>query len=176
MKSNLSRRTFLEGVCAAGATATAGASSAVTEPESAARPIRTAGRPAKFILRAYSNDEHYNGDCDFAYVEIDRARARQILDRMDLLHETYLQDRELFKMYFWDSVDFFRFPTFEDIESGEVPEDFEELLSDDLLDDRAWTVLEPEFEFPGRFIERTECGFLVVCEFGTADRPNQEIE
>lgn len=180
MKTNISRRNFLGGVCAVGTTAAAAGSNearTTTEPSvRSSEPKPMNGGPTKLILRTYSSDENYNGDCDFAYIEIDRERARRILERMDLLHETYCRDRELFKMHFWDWVDFFHYSNSEDDESGEIPEGFEERLPDSLLDEDAWTIMDPEFELPERLSERTECNFLVVCEFGTKDRPNQEIE
>lgn len=60
------------------------------------------------ILNAHSSNEHFNGDCDYAVVELTPALAEQIRNRVALARQAAEQDSDLYEVYFWgSSAEFF---------------------------------------------------------------------
>jgi hypothetical protein len=60
------------------------------------------------ILNAHSSDPHYNGDCDYAVVELTPALVKQVRSRVYLARQAAEQDSDLFELYFWgSSAEFF---------------------------------------------------------------------
>jgi hypothetical protein len=57
----------------------------------------------RLLLRTNQNNEHSNGDCDFAYVELDEALARQLRARQKLFVGALKKDRESHVMQFWNA-------------------------------------------------------------------------
>jgi hypothetical protein len=55
------------------------------------------------ILRTNANNEHSNGDCDFAYVEIDEALARKVRARQELFSGVMEKDDDTHVLHFWDA-------------------------------------------------------------------------
>jgi hypothetical protein len=56
------------------------------------------------ILNAHSSNQHYNGDCDYAVVELTPALAEQIRSRVALAGEARQHDSNLYELYFWGST------------------------------------------------------------------------
>jgi hypothetical protein len=56
------------------------------------------------IFNTHSSNEHYNGDCDCALVELTPALAEQILGRVALARQAGQQDNDLCELYFWGST------------------------------------------------------------------------
>ncbi len=56
------------------------------------------------ILNAHSSNEHYNGDCDYALVELTPALVEQIRSRVALAREAGQKDNNLYELYFWGST------------------------------------------------------------------------
>jgi len=60
------------------------------------------------ILNAHSSNEHYNGDCDYAIVELAPELTELIRSRVALARQAAKQDRDLYEIYFWgSSAEFF---------------------------------------------------------------------
>jgi hypothetical protein len=59
------------------------------------------------ILNVHRSNQHYNGDCDYAVVELTPALAKRIHSRVALARQAAKQDSDLFELYFWGSADFF---------------------------------------------------------------------
>ena len=56
------------------------------------------------ILNVCSSNEHYNGDCDYAIVDLTPALAERIRRRVALARQAGEQDRDFWEMYFWGST------------------------------------------------------------------------
>ena len=56
------------------------------------------------ILNTHSSNEHYNGDCDYAIVELTLALAERIRNRTALAGEARQHDSDLWELYFWGST------------------------------------------------------------------------
>ena len=56
------------------------------------------------ILNAHSSDPHYNGDCDYAIVDLTPALAARIRGRVALARQAGQQDNDLNELYFWGST------------------------------------------------------------------------
>ena len=55
----------------------------------------------QIILNAHSSNEFYNGNCDYAVVELTSALAKQIHNRVALAREARQQDSDIWELYFW---------------------------------------------------------------------------
>jgi hypothetical protein len=53
------------------------------------------------ILNVHSSNPHYNGDCDYAIVELTPAIADKIRSRVALAREARHHDSDLWELYFW---------------------------------------------------------------------------
>lgn len=120
----------------------------------------------RLLLRTHQNNEHSNGECDFAYVEIDEVLARQISARQQLFFAALKSDRHSYVIHFWNaSCRYFKRDD-DDLES------FVELL--DAVSDNGFVEVDvggvPEKYFEDRGCDspeqRTECDMLAVEERG----------
>ncbi len=60
------------------------------------------------ILNAHSSNEHYNGNCDYAIVELTPALVKRIHRRVAVARQAAKQDSDLYELYFWgSSAEFF---------------------------------------------------------------------
>ena len=57
----------------------------------------------QIILNAHSSNEHYNGDCDYAVIDLTPELAEQIRNRVALARQARQQDNDLYELYFWGS-------------------------------------------------------------------------
>lgn len=103
----------------------------------------------RILFNTISQNEHYNGDCDLALVEITQEDAQRILRRIHLVAEMMLRDDRLCYAEFSAMVDFYNMA----IEGDPwIPEGIE--IDEYLID--------PDFEIPEAAIERTEGKCLVI--------------
>ena len=56
------------------------------------------------ILTTHSSNEPYNGDCDYAVVELTPALIEQIRSRVALARNAGQEDSDLYELYFWGST------------------------------------------------------------------------
>ncbi len=56
------------------------------------------------ILKARSSDENYNGDCDYAVVDLTLALAEKIRHRVAVARQAQEQCNDIYELYFWDST------------------------------------------------------------------------
>ncbi len=68
------------------------------------------------LLRTFSSNEHYNGDCDYALLKLSPLSIRQMRDRMDLAKRKYTTDPSFVCIEFWDSAPQY-FSSFDDLEN-----------------------------------------------------------
>jgi len=57
----------------------------------------------KIIFHTHSSDAQYNGDCDYAVVELTPVLVEQIRRRVELAREIHRKDDGLYELYFWGS-------------------------------------------------------------------------
>ena len=58
-------------------------------------------QPVTIVLNTRSSDPDFNGDCDYAVVELTPALIDQIHRRVELARQASSQDNDLYGMYFW---------------------------------------------------------------------------
>lgn len=58
----------------------------------------------RIILTTYSSDENFNGECDYAVVELTPELVAQVRRRVELARQAGLQDQDLWELYFWDGT------------------------------------------------------------------------
>lgn len=56
------------------------------------------------IFNTHSSNEHYNGDCDYAIVDLTPALAAQVRHRVAPARQAGQQDDDLNELYFWGST------------------------------------------------------------------------
>ena len=56
------------------------------------------------IFNTQSSNEHYDGGCDYAIIELTPALAEQIRNRVAQARKASQQDSDLDELYFWDST------------------------------------------------------------------------
>jgi hypothetical protein len=123
-------------------------------------------RLLRLLLRTNQNNEHSNGECDFAYVEIDAAVARKIRARQKVFLKAKEKDSDSHVMQFWDaSCRYFKRDE-DDVET------FVHLL--DLAWEDSFVEVEPG-AVPGKYFEDrgrdsleqgTDCDLLLINEHG----------
>jgi hypothetical protein len=60
------------------------------------------------ILKTRSSDENYNGDCDYAVVDLTVALAEEVRHRVAIARQALKQCGHLYELYFWDgAADFY---------------------------------------------------------------------
>lgn len=119
----------------------------------------------KLILSTTSSNEHWNGDCDYAVVQVDNVLANKVWIRQRLFEKIKLADSNLYKMYFWDWDPAFFSPDIDKLDLG-FTDEFEKRLNDAGNGD-IWTMPEA-FEFPKEAFVKVECTQMIVREDGVA--------
>ena len=114
----------------------------------------------RFVSWTSSSNPDYNGDIDYAAIEVGVDAAKQILARYAVFTAARAMDRDLYDMYYWDGgPDWFGhvddateawFAKHEDVEppAGEI------LTMDDGV------------TFDGLEFQRVECVQMIICEDG----------
>jgi len=122
-------------------------------------PLQRQKITMKLILETTSSDENYNGDCDYATVELTPNLAKLALRRIKALKQIHEQDDQIWEMYFWDDSSVFfeghdELESFTDAETGEAC-----VFSRNVPFHAA-----AEFKVPADHIQRTECNQMIVRE------------
>lgn len=113
----------------------------------------------KLILETTSSDENYNGDCDYATVELTPNLAKIALRRIKALKQIHQQDDQLWEMYFWDDSPIF-FEGYDELESLTDAETGETCVFSRSMPFHAAA----KFKVPADHFQRTECGQMIVRE------------
>lgn len=113
----------------------------------------------KLILEATSSDEGYNGDCDYATVELTLRLAKIALRRIKALKQIHQQDDQIWEMYFWDDSPIF-FEFHDELESLTDAETGEACVFSRSVPFHAAA----EFKVPADHFQRTECSQMIVRE------------
>lgn len=119
----------------------------------------------KLILSTTSSNEHWNGDCDYAVVQVDNVLANKVWIRQRLFEKIKLADSNLYKMYFWDWDPAFFSPYMYKLDPG-FTDEFEKRLNDAGNGD-IWTMPDT-FEIPKEAFVKVECTQMIVREDGVA--------
>jgi len=114
------------------------------------------------IFHTHSSDPHYNGDCDYAVVELTPALVEQIRRRVELARQARSQDDDLYELYFWGSTaDFYDHRLIEACEKAiaATAEDADQAVQDwmDHLDQGEHALLPAGVNLESLEPERTEC-------------------
>ncbi|MBI2020879.1 hypothetical protein HYS94_05735 [Candidatus Daviesbacteria bacterium] len=67
------------------------------------------------ILRTYSSNPEYNGDCDYALIKLYKPQIHQIKNRMKLANSLHNRDTSFICLEYWDPTPRF-FSLFENLE------------------------------------------------------------
>jgi hypothetical protein len=110
----------------------------------------------KLVMSTWSSDD-FNGDCDFAIVDVTSELATKILRRMDIVRRLHLEDVSVRELVFWDCTpEFFATPD---------DEELVELLPED---GDSYKTLPADRKIPDECFQSTECECLVIDVCGEA--------
>lgn len=113
----------------------------------------------RIFLRTFSTNEDWNGDCDYAVVDVTPELAAIALRRVNRLNRIQAKDDPLVEMYYWDhsAVYFACFDWFEEIEDPQT----RELVSGIIWNGDPW-IETSHVEIPESAIPRTEGKQMIV--------------
>ncbi|MGA2621464.1 MAG: hypothetical protein ABSF26_27895 [Thermoguttaceae bacterium] len=121
------------------------------------------------VLHTHSSNPDYNGDCDYAVVELTPALLEQIRRRVELAREVRRQDDDLYELYFWGSnAQFYNHCLIEACEKAitatATGADADQAVRDWVtdLDCGEHAVLPPGVDLEVLESERTECNQAVI--------------
>jgi hypothetical protein len=107
-----------------------------------------------YLLRASSNDENWNGDCDYVVVSIDKQIAQSIMARRKAFLALKKKDDALWEFFFWGAH-------FECMSYSGIELDKEQQA---LFDDNGFLKLPDDFKVPEHNGIRTECEQMGIRE------------
>jgi len=133
------------------------------------------------ILNAHSSNEFYNGDCDYAVVELTPALAEQIRSRVALARQAGQQDNNLYELYFWGSTaDFFDCNILDACQDAIATagrrrrnKAARNWLAD--FEGREYAVVPAGVDFTAHEAQRTECDQMIVRCSPSSHHPEFEI-
>ena len=134
------------------------------------------------ILNAHSSDEHYNGDCDCAVVDLTPELADQIRNRIALARQAGQQDSDLCELYFWGStVEFYDdniLDACQDAAAAAADGPDPDQAARDWLTDfeqREYAVVPEGVDFTAHEAQRTEFDRVIIRCSPSSHRPEFEI-
>ena len=134
------------------------------------------------ILNAHSSDENYNGDCDYAIVDLTPALVEQIRHRVALARQAGQQDNDLYELHFWGSTaEFYDHDILDACQDAAAAAagglNPDQAASDWLTDfeQREYAVVPEGVDFAAHEAQRTEFDQVIVRCSPSAHRPEFEI-
>ena len=123
----------------------------------------------RIILKSSSTNPEYNGDCDYAVVELTPVLVKQLRRRADLAREVGQQDNDLYEMRFWGgTADFYDQELIEAcqeaIAAAAQDTDGNQAACDWLrgLEEDGHALLPPTVDLGAHEIQRTECDQVAI--------------
>ena len=130
------------------------------------------------ILNAHSSNEHYNGDCDCALVELTPALAEQIRSRVALARQAGQQDNDLYELYFWGSTaEFYDSKLIDACAEAAASRGSEEAASKWLSDfeDAGYAIVPTGVDLAAHESQRIECSQVIIRCSPSSYRPEFEV-
>jgi hypothetical protein len=120
----------------------------------------------RIVLRVSSSNEHCNGGCEFALLDLTPELARLALNRIATLREQKNLDPDIDEVYYWAYfVEYFS--PWKDIAGSEEEVEgkcvvLEGMLDDLLIEDKEIVYVPETFRVPPQLITRVECEQMVA--------------
>lgn len=134
------------------------------------------------ILNTHSSNEHYNGDCDYAIIELTPALAERIRSRVALARQAGQQDNDLCELYFWGSTaEFYDHDILDACQDAVAAAadgpDPDQVARDWLADfeEQEYAAVPDGVDFTARQAQRTELDQMIVRCSPLSHRPEFEI-
>lgn len=136
----------------------------------------------RILFETHSTDPDFNGDCDYAVVDMTPALVEQIHRRVELARQVGRQDYDLWELYFWGGTAEFYDSTLLDackeaIAAAARGTDADQAVGDWLadLDHNGHAVLPEGVDLTAHTVQRTECDQLIVRCSPSSHDPRFEI-
>ena len=134
------------------------------------------------ILNAHSSDENYNGNCQYAIVDLTPALAERIRRRVALACQAGQQDDDLYELYFWGSTaEFYDNNILDACQDAAAATahgpDLDQVARDWLtgFEGREYAVVPEGVDFTAHEAQRTEFDQVIIRCSPSSHRPEVEI-
>jgi hypothetical protein len=120
------------------------------------------------IFDTHSTNSEYNGDCDYAIVELTPALAEQIRSRVALAREVRQHDSDLWELYFWGgTAEFFDHDILDTCQeavatAGRRRRDRAARKWLDEFEQREYAVVPDGVDLNAHEAQRTECDQMII--------------
>jgi len=128
------------------------------------------------IHNAHSSNGHYNGDCDYAIVELTPVLTEQIRSRVALARQARQQDNGLYELHFWGSnaelFDYTLLEACQDAVAAAGGADPDQAARDWLteFEQREYAIVPAGVDFNAHEAQRTECAQMIEGGIGRRHR------
>jgi hypothetical protein len=136
----------------------------------------------KIILNTHCTNPDFNGDCDYAVVDLSPALVEHIRHRIGLAGQAGQQDNDLYELYFWGGMaDFYSYDLVEACEErvAQAAEatDPDQAAQDWLagLDEKGHAMLPAGLDLSRHEPQRTECDQMIIRRSPPCPEPRFEI-
>ncbi len=134
--------------------------------------------PMHLIFDTHSTNADYNGDCDYALVELTPALAEQIRGRVALARQAGQQDNDLYELYFWGSTaEFCDYKLLDACQEAVASRGSKEAVSKWLsgFEDAGYAVVPADVDLGSQEPQRIELSQMIVRCSPSGQRPEFEI-
>ena len=142
-------------------------------------PAGTNTLPTTIVLATHSTDPEFNGDCDYAVVQLTPELLDQIHRRVELARQAGRQDDDFYELYFWSSAaTFYSNDLIEACQkavaaAGDGDQAAQEWLT--ALERNGHAVMPSTVDLSACQSQRTECDQMVVRRSSLSDDAQYEI-
>ncbi len=127
------------------------------------------------ILNVHSSDAHFNGNCDYAIVELTPARAELVRSRVALARQVRQQDSDLYELCFFGSpAEFFDHSILDACQNAAASGPDPDQAARDWLtafEQTEYAVVPAGVDFIAHEAQRTESDHVVLRVSGSSRRP-----
>ncbi|MGO8750591.1 MAG: hypothetical protein ACLQNE_31975 [Thermoguttaceae bacterium] len=131
--------------------------------------------PVTIVLGTHSTNPEFNGDCDYAVVQLTPWVMDQIRQRVELARQAGHQDNDLYELYFWGGRA--EFYGCELVEACQEAVGADQAAQDWLtgLEQNGHALMPPTVNLATCEIQRIECAQVIVRRNPSSGNPQYEI-
>ena len=132
------------------------------------------------VLDTHSSSPDYNGDCDYAVVELTPRLGEEIRRRIELARHAGQQDNDLYELYFWGSTaEFYDYNLVETCQAAVAASaaDADQAIHDwtTALEEHGHALLPTGVDLGKHAAQRTECDQLIIRCSPSSRNPGFEV-
>jgi hypothetical protein len=142
------------------------------------KTANTEQQPVAIVLNTHSTNPEFNGDCDYAVVQLTPEVVAQVRRRVELARKAGQEDNDLCELYFWDgAADFYDNGLLEACQDAVAADKGDQAAQDWLtgLEQDGHALVPPAADLSACQPQRTECDQMVLGCSPLSREPHYEI-